>query len=400
MSTIAAIVVAAGRGTRVAGAGLPKQYIDIAGEVLLTRTLRPLLAHPSIARVLVVIHPGNEALYRSAIEPIEDPGRAKLLPPTLGGETRQQSVRRGLQALADRSPDLVLIHDAARPFVTKANLDALIGALEKTGAAILASPLADTLKRAAGGAMPVVEATVPRERLWRAETPQGFRYRNIARAHADALASDKTDFTDDASIAEWSGMKVTLVDSGGANTKITTAGDVAMAEQRFAAAGATETCVGQGFDVHRFTDGDHVWLCGVRIAHTRGVEAHSDGDVALHALTDAILGAVGDGDIGLHFKNTDPRWRGASSDQFLLDARRRVEARGGKIRHVDLTILAEAPKVGPHRAAMIERLSALLELPAHRIGLKATTTEGMGFAGRREGLAAMATATVVMPASL
>ena len=397
MKRIAAIVVAAGRGTRVAGARLPKQYLDIRGEMLLTRTLRPLLAHPRITRVLVVIHRDNGSLYEAAIGPEDEAARAKLLPPAIGGETRQESVERGLLALADNPPDLVLIHDAARPFVTEANLDALIGTLERIGAAILASPLADTLKRAADG--PVIETTIPRENLWRAETPQGFRYVDIVKAHAAARASGRRDFTDDASIAEWAGMTVALVDSGGGNSKITTAEDVTMAEQRVAADDTMETCTGQGFDVHRFTDGDHVWLCGVRIPHTRGVEAHSDGDVALHALTDAILGAIGDGDIGIHFKNTDPRWRGASSDQFLLDARRRVEARGGKIRHVDVTILAEAPKVGPHREAMIARLSALLDLPARRIGLKATTTEGMGFTGRREGLAAMATATVAVPVS-
>lgn len=396
MTKIAAIVVAAGRGTRVAGAGRPKQYIDISGEMLLTRTLRPLLEHPRIDRCLVVVHRDNVALYEAAATALPRPGCEKLMPPALGGETRQQSVEAGLAALTDNPPDLVLIHDAARPFVTGAQLDALIGELEKTGASILASPLADTVKRALPQSQSI-ETTISRERLWRAETPQGFHFEDIRRAHAAARNSGRTDFTDDASIAEWAGMTVTLVDSGGGNTKITTAEDVAMAERHFATQAAMETCVGQGFDVHRFTDGDHVWLCGVKIAHSRGVEAHSDGDVALHALTDAILGAIGDGDIGIHFKNTDPRWRGASSDQFLLDAKRRVENCGGKIRHVDVTILAEAPKIGPHRQAMIDRLSALLDLPAHRIGLKATTTEGMGFTGRREGLAAMATATVVLP---
>jgi 2-C-methyl-D-erythritol 4-phosphate cytidylyltransferase/2-C-methyl-D-erythritol 2,4-cyclodiphosphate synthase len=292
----------------------------------------------------------------------------------------------------------VLIHDAARPYTTPAMLDRLLDELLTCRGAVLASPATDTIKQATPELL--IGKTLPRERLWRAETPQGFRFKDIVAAHRQAARDTSASFTDDASIAEWAGIPVSLVDSGGHNTKITTAEDLAMAELRLGSKSRhapADIRTGQGFDVHRFKDsGDHVWLCGVRIPFHRGVEAHSDGDVALHALTDALLGAIADGDIGQHFSNNDPRWRNAASRLFVSDAVARVGRRGGLLRHVDITILAEAPKIGPHREAMRAEVARLTGLSLDRVGLKATTTEQLGFVGRGDGLAALATATVAM----
>jgi 2-C-methyl-D-erythritol 4-phosphate cytidylyltransferase / 2-C-methyl-D-erythritol 2,4-cyclodiphosphate synthase len=390
---IVALVVAAGRGTRVATGRLPKQYVSLAGAPVLAHTLRPLLAHPRIDRVMVVRHAADADLYDAAVAPLKaDP---KLLPAAIGGKERQDSVKAGLDALGAIAPAVVLIHDAARPFLSAAMLDRLLAAVDRSGHAILASPMSDTVKRATTDA--TIAATVPRSDLWRAETPQAFQFSAIHAAHVAATQSARHDFTDDASIAEWAGLAVSLVDSGGGNLKITTAEDLLMAEQRLAALTPDVPDVrnGQGFDVHQFCDGDHVWLGGVRIVHDRGVDAHSDGDVVLHALTDALLGTIADGDIGLHFKNTDPRWRGASSDRFLADAIERVRKAGGHLTHVDATILCEAPKVSPHRDAMRNRIAMILGIDVGRVSIKATTTETLGFTGRREGLAAMASATVV-----
>jgi 2-C-methyl-D-erythritol 4-phosphate cytidylyltransferase / 2-C-methyl-D-erythritol 2,4-cyclodiphosphate synthase len=395
---IVALVVAAGRGTRVATSRMPKQYVNLAGAPVLAHTLRPLLTHPRIDRVIVVRHADDAALYDAAVAPHRE--EPKLLPAAIGGKERQDSVMAGLDALSALAPAVVLVHDAARPFLSAAMLDRLLEAVDRTGHAILASPMADTVKRATADA--TIAATVPRTNLWRAETPQAFQFSDIRAAHRAAAQSGRHDFTDDASIAEWAGYAVALVDSGGGNTKITTAEDLAMAEQRLAASTPTipDVRTGQGFDVHQFCAGDHVWLGGIRIAHSQGVDAHSDGDVVLHALTDALLGTIADGDIGLHFKNTDPRWRGASSDRFLADAIERVRAAGGHLTHVDVTILCEAPKVTPHRCAMRARIAEILRLDIGRVSIKATTTETLGFTGRREGLAAMASATVVVASRL
>jgi 2-C-methyl-D-erythritol 4-phosphate cytidylyltransferase / 2-C-methyl-D-erythritol 2,4-cyclodiphosphate synthase len=390
---IAALVVAGGRGTRVASGRLPKQYVTLAGATVLAHTLRPLIDHPRVDCVLVVRHADDAALYEEATAAFR--GNVKLRPAVVGGKERQDSVRAGLEALVAMSPASVLIQDAARPFLSVAMLDRLLAAVDRVGHAILASPMSDTVKRAAPDA--TIATTVPRADLWRAETPQAFRFDAICAAHAAAARSGRHDFTDDASIAEWAGLAVSLVDSGGGNTKITTAEDLIMAEQRLAALALPlpDVRTGQGFDVHQFCDGDHVWLGGIRIAHTQGVDAHSDGDVVLHALTDALLGTIADGDIGLHFKNTDPRWRGASSDRFLADAIQRVHAAGGTVTNVDMTVLCEAPKVSPHRDAMRQRIAEILGIDLGRVSIKATTTETLGFTGRREGLAALATATVV-----
>ena len=391
------MIVAAGRGTRArAGpseSGLAKQYVVLAGEPVLRRTVRKFISHPAVDAVLVVIHPADRALYEAAIAGLQ--GQQKLLAPALGAETRQLSVAAGLDALAATRPDKVLIHDAARPFVSSETITRVIHALDSAPAAITAEIVTDTLQRA--GPDGQIEATLDRTGLWRAQTPQGFRFQLVMAAHARAREAGRSDFTDDAAVAIAAGLAVHIIASEGNNVKLTTAEDFVMAERLLAGQSVPDVRVGHGFDVHRFTDGNHVWLCGVRIPHDRGVEAHSDGDVGLHALTDALLGAIADGDIGQHFRNTDPRWRGKASEHFLADAVQRVRRLGGRITSVDVTILAEAPKIGPYREAMRMRLAGIIGIDAARIGLKATTMEKLGAIGRGEGLAAMATATVVLP---
>jgi 2-C-methyl-D-erythritol 4-phosphate cytidylyltransferase / 2-C-methyl-D-erythritol 2,4-cyclodiphosphate synthase len=383
----AALIVAGGTGSR-ASPDIPKQYTRLGGVTMLARVVRTFLMVPRVDPVQVVIAAGDEARYAAAVAGIDDP---RLLPPTVGGLTRQISARNGLRALRSQMPDLVLIHDAARPFVTVDIIDRVRQALADGPAAIAALPLADTIKQAAADGR--VAATLDRSRLWAAQTPQGFRYGDILAAHARAEAAGIDGLTDDAAVAEWAGLPVTLVLGNPSNRKITTGEDLAMAER--AVAGA-DVRTGQGFDVHRLVAGDHVWLCGVRIAHTHALEGHSDADVGLHALTDALLGAIGDGDIGQHFPNTDPRWKGAPSHLFLAEAARRVAARGGRIGNADVTILCEAPKIASHREAMRRRIAEVLGIETARVGVKATTTEGLGFTGRREGIAALATATIVL----
>jgi 2-C-methyl-D-erythritol 4-phosphate cytidylyltransferase/2-C-methyl-D-erythritol 2,4-cyclodiphosphate synthase len=388
--TTAALIVAAGQGRR---AGTPKQYASIAGTTVLAHTLHTFLAHPVVDLALVVIAEADRGSYDQAI--VRD--HPKLLPPAIGGSTRQRSVLNGLRALTSSAPARVLIHDAARPFVTPDIVDRVMAGLGRAPGAIAAVPIADTLKRAGPGGR--IAGTLDRARLWRAQTPQGFRFDAILKAHEAALAAGREDLTDDAGVAEWAGIAVELVEGSEANVTLTTAEDLAsVAARAVDATPGGEVRIGQGFDVHRFTAGDHVWLCGVRIAHTHALEGHSDADVGLHALTDALLGAIGDGDIGQHFSNSDPRWRGAASHLFLSDAVRRVQARGGAISNVDVTILCEAPKVAPHREAMRARIAEILGADISRVSVKATTTEGLGFTGRREGIAALATATVVLNA--
>ena len=383
----AALIVAAGRGSRASGP-LPKQYLRIGGVCVLARTLGAFLDHLAVDLVQVAIAPDDAPLYSAAVASLAD---RRLLAPIGGGATQQASVRNGLTALAQHAPDRVLIHDAARPFLAPDVIDRVLEALAHCPAAIAAVPVADTLKRAGDGNR--VAVTLERARLWQAQTPQGFDFAQILAAHARAHAAGKDDMTDDAAVAEWAGLPVTLVMGSASNVKLTTAEDVAMAER---AAGGPDVRSGQGFDVHRLVAGDHVWLCGVRIAHSHALEGHSDADVALHALTDALLGAIGAGDIGQHFPDTDARWKGAASAIFLREALRLVRARGGTIGNVDVTLLCEAPRIAPHRAAMCLRIAELLGLEEGRVNIKATTTEGLGFTGRREGIAALATATVMM----
>lgn len=388
---VAALLVAAGRGLR-AGAGQPKQYRLIDGRPVLAQALAPFLVEPAIGRVAVVIGEGDEDRYADAIAGL-DP--ARLAPPTIGGATRQDSVRRGLQALArDGFNGIVLVHDAARPFVSPALIDAAIRTLDKSGlAAIPALPVTDTIKRI--DERGYIAETPPRDRLVSVQTPQAFRFGPLLAAHEAAGAALLHGFTDDAALMEWAGHPVATFAGDPANIKLTHPED-------FMRTGAGNgkllvTRVGTGYDVHAFGPGDHVWLGGVRIGHDQGVVAHSDGDVALHALTDALLGALAEGDIGTHFPPSDPQWRGAASAQFLAFAAERVRERGGRIDHLDLTIVCEAPKVGPHRDAIRAAIAAAAGVTPGKVAIKATTSERMGFTGRREGLAALATATIRLP---
>jgi 2-C-methyl-D-erythritol 4-phosphate cytidylyltransferase/2-C-methyl-D-erythritol 2,4-cyclodiphosphate synthase len=389
---IAVVIAAAGRGTRAAApVAVPKQYALLGGEPMLSATLRAMGRHAAIAQLQVVIHPGDAGLYQPLAQSLAEP---RLLPAVAGGASRQASVHAGLEALALRPPEAVLIHDAARPFVDPGLLDRVIVALERHAAVIPGLEVTDTLKRADPGGR--ITGTVERQGLWRAQTPQAFHFAPILAAHRAAAAAGRSDFTDDAALAEWHGLVVHLVAGSEQNRKMTTPEDLALAAHALANQPAADVRTGSGFDVHRFAPGDHVWLGGVRVPHTHRLDGHSDADVALHALTDALLGAIGDGDIGEHFPPSDLRWKGAASRLFLADAARRVTARGGRISNVDVTILCEAPRIGPHREAMRAAIAAILGLDVSRVGVKATTAEGLGFTGRREGIAAMATATVVM----
>ena len=382
MAKVVALVVAAGRGRRFGG-DIPKQYQELAGRPVLRHTLAALAVNPQIDAVRVVYHPDDADVYAQATAGLD------LLEPVAGGATRQDSVRLGLESLAPLSPDIVLIHDAARPFVDMGTIGRVIAALDYHPGAIPAVAVADTLKRGADG---MVGGTVERAGLWRAQTPQGFRFADILSAH---LAVAGEGLTDDAAVAERAGLKVALVQGSEDNYKITTAADLERAQAVFRGPG--ETRMATGYDVHRFAPGTGVWLCGVEIPHDFRLEGHSDADVALHAATDAILGTISAADIGRHFPPTDPKWKGASSDRFLAHAAGLVAALGGRIVHLDITIICERPKVGPHRAAMQARVAEILGIAQDRVSVKATTTEGLGFAGRREGIAAQAAATVWLP---
>lgn len=382
MKHCVALVVAAGRGTRLGG-DLPKQWRDLAGRPLLRHSLAILAAHPSVHSVRAVIHPDDLSFYEQAAEGLSLP------PPIMGGKTRQESVRLGLEALAEDAPDVVLIHDGARPFLDPGLVSRVIAALDSHAAALPALKVHDSLKQERQG---FVAASVPRDGLWRAQTPQGFHFQPILAAHR--AVQDHT-LTDDAAVAEMAGINVALVEGCEDNVKITTQEDLDRARSRLDK--PKETRFGTGFDVHRFCPGDHVTLCNVAIPHTMGLAGHSDADVALHALTDAVLGAIAAGDIGHHFPPSDPRWKGADSAQFLEHAVRLVAALGGRILHADVTIICEGPKIGPHRSALRRRLSEILKIGEGRVSVKATTTEELGFTGRREGIAAQAAATVALP---
>jgi len=394
---VAVVVVAAGSGSRAAREGeVPKQYRALAGRTVLARTLDVFLAHAAVARVMVAINPAHRDLFDAATAGIDD---SRLAAPVAGGASRQSSVLAGLRALAADAPDLVLVHDAARPFVTGDILDRCIARLAEAEGALVAIPVVDTMKRA-DPASGRIEATVSRDGLWAAQTPQGFRYPPFLAAHERASAEGIDGLTDDAAVAEWAGLEVRVVMGDPSNLKITTNDDLARAEARMTIdrfATLADVRVGSGYDVHAFTEGDGVTLCGVTIPFGRRLLGHSDADVAMHALTDAILGAIGDGDIGAHFPPSQAQWKGCDSAVFLRDAAARVERRGGMIAHVDVTVVAEAPKVGPHRDAMRARLAEILGIAVDRVAVKATTNEKLGFVGRQEGIAALATATVRLP---
>jgi 2-C-methyl-D-erythritol 4-phosphate cytidylyltransferase/2-C-methyl-D-erythritol 2,4-cyclodiphosphate synthase len=390
----AVLMVAAGRGERAGGAQtVPKQYARMGGEPVLTRSLKTFLSHPAIGLVQVVIHPDDRPLYDAAVAEVSGP----IAPPVSGGPSRQDSVRAGLRALSAAPPDHVLIHDAARPLVTHEVIDRVLAALGQHAGAIAALPLADTLKRT--DVHGVIAETIGHSGLWRAQTPQGFRFAAILAAHEAGAAAGRSDFTDDAAIAAWAGHGVVLVPGDERNFKLTVAEDLAMAERLVAAAPVVlDVRTGSGFDVHRLAPGTRVRLCGVDIPHTHTLEGHSDADVGLHALTDAILGAISEGDIGQHFPPSDSRWRGVSSRIFLEEAARRVAERGGRISNLDITLLCEAPRIAPHRETMRTAIATILGIDVARVGVKATTTEGLGFTGRGEGIAAAATATIILPA--
>jgi len=388
MGMVAAIVVAAGRGQRAAG-DIPKQYRKIAGQPAIRPALSAFDAHAQVDVIQPVIHATDGDLFRAA-----SGGLHKLLPAVAGGGTRQISVLHGLRALEPRAPELVLIHDAARPFLSGALIGRAIEAGRHYAAAVPGVPVADTIKTIDAASM--VAETLDRGRLRSVQTPQAFSYPLILAAHGRAAAAGHEDFTDDAALAEWAGHRVRVFEGETGNVKLTTNDDFARAELLHAAALA-DIRTGNGFDVHAFADGDHVMLGGVRIPHTRGVTGHSDADVALHALVDAILGALAEGDIGQHFPPSDPQWRGASSDRFLAFACERVRMRGGLIGNLDVTVVCEAPRVSPHRDAMRECIATIAGIATDRVAVKATTSEKLGFTGRGEGIFAMATATLRLP---
>ena len=379
MPRLAVLIVAAGKGVR-AGTELPKQYELLAGQPMLRRTVQAFDGLP----VQVVIGLGQEELAAKALAGLDLPR------PVPGGATRQESVRRGLDTLAKDPPDFVLIHDAARPLISRKTIHAVVSALEAgADGALPMVAAADTLRRRGDDGCWTI---VPRENLYRAQTPQGFVYAKIAAAHHAHAAQDATD---DVALAELAGLKVEMVEGEEKNIKVTRKEDFALAESLMAnsqRSGDVRTAT--GYDVHKFTGGDHIWLCGLKIAHSHGLEGHSDADVGLHAITDALLGCIGEGDIGQHFPPTDERWRGAPSWKFLDHAATLVRDKGGVISHVDVTLICERPKVGPHRDAMKAKVAEILKIELSRVSVKATTTEGLGFTGRREGIAAQSIATV------
>jgi 2-C-methyl-D-erythritol 4-phosphate cytidylyltransferase / 2-C-methyl-D-erythritol 2,4-cyclodiphosphate synthase len=383
MGSTYALVLAAGRGARFGGA-LPKQYLPLDGSSVLRHAVNAFAAHSRIDGVLVTIRPEDREAYDGALAGCE------LLPPAHGGAERQDSVRLGLEALAPHRPGRVLIHDGARPFPGAGLIDRVLDALDRAPAAIPGLPLGDTIKRVDGES---ITETVDRTGLWRVQTPQGFHFDAILDAHRKAAGRA---LTDDAAVAEAAGIVPLIVAGSDDNLKVTTTADLAAAE-RLIAARQGDIRVGQGFDVHPFGPGDRLMVCGIKIAHSAGVVGHSDADVGLHALTDAILGAIGAGDIGMHFPPSDSKWKDASSDRFLAHAAGLVRAKGGSIAALDVTIVCERPKISPHRAAMVERVAAIAGIAPERVSVKATTTEKLGFTGRGEGIAAQAVATVRLP---
>jgi 2-C-methyl-D-erythritol 4-phosphate cytidylyltransferase/2-C-methyl-D-erythritol 2,4-cyclodiphosphate synthase len=383
----AAIIVAAGRGLR-AGAGGPKQYRTLGGRSVIARAMEPFCGHPAVFAVQPITNPDDAAMFAEAV------GDLSYHVPVNGGATRQASVRAGLEALAGHAPDIVLIHDAARPFVSPAVIERAIAAAQVTGAAVPVAPVTDTIKIVNDAGH--VDATPERARLRIAQTPQAFRFDVILEAHRRAAREGRDDFTDDAAIAEWAGLTVATFEGDPANMKLTTPEDFIREEARLAAS-LGDIRMGTGYDVHAFGDGDHLMICGVRVPHTRGFLAHSDGDVGLHALVDAILGALADGDIGSHFPPSDDKWKGAASDKFLKYAVDRVTARGGRIANLEVTLICERPKIGPLRDAMRAKISEISGVALSRVAVKATTSERLGFTGREEGIAATAAATIRLP---
>lgn len=386
----AVVLVAAGRGLRAGGGG-PKQYREIGGVPVIYRAMEAFSRHADVFAVQPVVNPDDSAMFTAAVAGLKHEA------PTNGGTTRQASVLAGLEALAKHKPDIVLIHDAARPFVSEGVISRAIEAAGRTGAALPVVPVIDTIK--VTGESGHVEDTPDRARLRIAQTPQSFRFDVILEAHRRAAKDGRSDFTDDAAIAEWAGLTVATFEGDVANMKLTTPEDFVREEARLASL-LGDIRTGTGYDVHAFGEGDHLMLCGVRVPHTKGFLAHSDGDVGLHALVDAILGALADGDIGSHFPPSDAKWKGASSDQFLKYAIERVTARGGRIANLEVTMICERPKIGPLRDTMRARIAEISGVDISRVAVKATTSERLGFTGREEGIAATASATIRLPWSV
>ncbi len=383
MHTIA-LIVAAGSGARFAAEGPPKQYHPLAGQPLLRHALTAFAAHPRVGAVRAVVRDSDGAAYEAAAAGLD------LLDPVIGGASRQESVLRGLESLSDQPPDAVLVHDGARPFAGPGLVGRVLDRLADADGAIPALPVNDTLKRVDEEGR--IAGTVPRDGLWCAQTPQGFRFAPLLAAHRAAIGRE---LTDDAAVAEAAGLSVAVVPGSGDNLKVTRPEDLERAAAALRAQG--RVAVGSGFDVHRLETGDGVRLCGVDIPAPFRLSGHSDADVGLHALTDAILGALADGDIGSHFPPSDPQWKGADSALFLRHAVALVAAAGGVIHHADVTLICEQPKVGPYRDAMRDCIANLLDIGISRVAVKATTSEGLGFTGRGEGIAAQATATLSLP---
>lgn len=389
MSKNAIVIVAAGRGSRMGDDAGPKQYRMLGGKAVLQRTIECFTDHPEIHAIQVAIHADDGKLYEEAVIAHE-----KLLPPVTGGATRQDSCKAGVDALADMEIDKVLIHDAARPFVPHETTSNILAGIGNGVCALPASAIADTVKRA--DANGIVEETVPRDNLHLAQTPQGFMFDEIYTAHAKAETENLHDLTDDAAVAEWAGMQVKLVEGYAGNFKITTKQDLARAERELSMRNSIpDVRTGSGYDVHTLGPGNAVILCGIEIPNTQALQGHSDADVGLHSLTDALLGTIGAGDIGSHFPPSDPQWKGTSSDRFLEHAVKLVREAGGTITNLDVTIICEAPKIGPHRDMMRARIAEICGIELIRASVKATTNEKIGFIGREEGIAALASATVV-----
>ena len=376
--SVSALIVAAGRGTR-AGTGLPKQYRPLNGVPMLARTLRALMAHSAVENVQVVIHPDDMPLYSAAVADISG-----LLPPVFGGDTRSGSVLNGLEALKADAPDIVLIHDAARPFLSLEIIDNLLAALKTHAGAFPALPVVDALWQGHDGSAEIPHS---REGLFRAQTPQAFYFKDILAAHHSA--TEPAD--DDVALARSQGLSVAIVQGSESNYKLTTAADFARATKET----QMDIRTGNGFDVHAFAEGDRVTLCGIELPHSHSLLGHSDADVAMHTITDALFGALAEGDIGQWFPPSEAEWKGAASDIFLLKAVERVAARGFVISNIDCTIICESPKIGPHTVPMRAEIARITGIDVDRVSVKATTSEKLGFTGRKEGIAAMATATLV-----
>ncbi len=388
MSICIALILSGGAGQRF-GEAIPKQYLPLDDRTVIRHAVDAFLNHPNIDYVRIVRRPKDEIYYEKIFDDLD------ILEPVDAGETRQESALLGLESLKDLDPDFVLIHDGARPFPTEELITQTLNALKRYPAAVPVLPVLDTIKEISTNKS-LIKKTVDREKLFRAQTPQGFNFKSILKAHRK---NSKKKLTDDAMVAENDNLEVAIVPGNEINLKITTAEDLKLA-RKFLMEPDGQIRVGTGYDVHAFEKGDHVMVCGVKVPYKKGLKGHSDADTGIHALTDAILGAIAKGDIGSHFPPTEKKWQNASSSIFLLHAASLVKKLHGRINNVDITIICEEPQIDPYRNQMRQQISKILTLPVSSISVKATTTEKLGFIGRREGIAAQAIATVFVPDKL